>query len=853
MSGGASGLQALLKEARRVGIKIVCDSLTRVASSRSHRKYESHLLHHIDAEGKKCILHGCGGRASSYEDTVQLNYRDVVCWDLMVSDMKVMSNVFCVDGLRLEHCQSWPPILSSDADELQRRDPDGSPHYNVMQQLLADVVVPFSEDSSGFWGTSSAWNWANPFLIKLCKEIWRDHPEFVLIGECFRCNRGDNRPAAIARSGVIPLLQDMPEPLAKVFGHQINDEDSSVTPCEPGNVQDIISWFDSAHNDLPEGAVVIQSSCSHLSPLPALLYGRGAWPAVDLLFFLPDIPSTFTGEMEGHCFRLDIANVFTAIKPSVGDSPASNLSASVASSKLVGYRSTAARSLVNLMDVSSPSLDNSTLRSSGPRPLSVLRTLAKFEPIAALPKLEEEHVKKLGPEYGFDLKKISGHYEHRRRLRHRLRILRSGILVPLNARHNDKWHLGVLAFLRFDPETGEFILIGINFSDRKLDGVEISLKSLGFQFRDMGLESTTTFVAADLFAITEKECVAQDRNDSKLHKIGSHRELGEVPLLGGQNTLGRIFKFFHSYDEVYSMAELLHKPQVVNLKPYGSVCLGFKPVEPNELTDNMMMKLYGSSLSRLQAIVKGSMTHAVVRNEPIPMSLEKILRFNFVMETIMSSVLDSDLNRFASILVNLDSGLKSLASSESGRQGTLHDLIVDSGLFCSDAQGFNSNAWMKLCCREGGGASAVLSKKDERTDMAERLVAKMMAVSSKVTSLGDSASTLVKSIGAFAHKFVESNNIGPIVFVTTELGKWSTVGGLGVMVDELSCTLAEHLGQTVYIVTPYYNFDRRGQPARMDPKEVQYRSNITITVGYSHLIMLQKIRSKKLSKRIYNK
>lgn len=28
--------------------------------------------------------------------------------------------------------------------------------------------------------------------------------------------------------------------------------------------------------------------------------------------------------------------------------------------------------------------------------------------------------------------------------------------------------------------------------------------------------------------------------------------------------------------------------------------------------------------------------------------------------------------------------------------------------------------------------------------------------------------------------------LGPIVFVTPELGKWSTVGGLGVMVDELT-------------------------------------------------------------------
>lgn len=37
---------------------------------------------------------------------------------------------------------------------------------------------------------------------------------------------------------------------------------------------------------------------------------------------------------------------------------------------------------------------------------------------------------------------------------------------------------------------------------------------------------------------------------------------------------------------------------------------------------------------------------------------------------------------------------------------------------------------------------------------------------------------------------LDSNKLGPIVFCTPELGRWSTVGGLGVMVDELSVGLA---------------------------------------------------------------
>lgn len=56
----------------------------------------------------------------------------------------------------------------------------------------------------------------------------------------------------------------------------------------------------------------------------------------------------------------------------------------------------------------------------------------------------------------------------------------------------------------------------------------------------------------------------------------------------------------------------------------------------------------------------------------------------------------------------------------------------------------------------------------------------------------------------------DSNKLGPIIFCTPELGKWSTVGGLGVMVDELSVGLAD-LGQEVIVISPYYERNRKGQ------------------------------------------
>ena len=47
-----------------------------------------------------------------------------------------------------------------------------------------------------------------------------------------------------------------------------------------------------------------------------------------------------------------------------------------------------------------------------------------------------------------------------------------------------------------------------------------------------------------------------------------------------------------------------------------------------------------------------------------------------------------------------------------------------------------------------------------------------------------------------ADNIFNSNILGPICFITPELGRWSTIGGLGIMVDELSQAL-ETIGQEI--------------------------------------------------------
>ena len=72
---------------------------------------------------------------------------------------------------------------------------------------------------------------------------------------------------------------------------------------------------------------------------------------------------------------------------------------------------------------------------------------------------------------------------------------------------------------------------------------------------------------------------------------------------------------------------------------------------------------------------------------------------------------------------------------------------------------------------------------------------------------------------------------GSIVLVTPELGRWSTVGGLGVMVNELSIGFAE-LGHDVYVISPYYEYNRKGEKDYLarDPDTIRYTRNVEVEV-----------------------
>ena len=81
---------------------------------------------------------------------------------------------------------------------------------------------------------------------------------------------------------------------------------------------------------------------------------------------------------------------------------------------------------------------------------------------------------------------------------------------------------------------------------------------------------------------------------------------------------------------------------------------------------------------------------------------------------------------------------------------------------------------------------------------------------SLLNSLPSNSFEKYPKICLYSDQIQNINKFGNLCFITPEIGKWTSVGGLGVMLDELSQCL-EKLGQDIIVISPYYHFDRNGK------------------------------------------
>eukprot|EP00128_Syssomonas_multiformis_P007221 Colp12_sorted_trinity150504_noHs@12676 len=85
-------------------------------------------------------------------------------------------------------------------------------------------------------------------------------------------------------------------------------------------------------------------------------------------------------------------------------------------------------------------------------------------------------------------------------------------------------------------------------------------------------------------------------------------------------------------------------------------------------------------------------------------------------------------------------------------------------------------------------------------------------------------------VASLAQRILDHSRMQSVCFVTPEIGKWSTYGGLGVMVDELTQRLAT-LGSDVMVISPYYDQNLKGETNYLSKDGIVYTQNIETYVG----------------------
>ena len=728
--GGNNDFKSLMNKAHGLSIKIIIDSLSRISSSRAHRKYRDILLRYLDLQGKLQICYGSDGKSVRYEDSAILNYRKKESWDLLITEIKTLIDKYNIDGVHLDNCQAWPQIMELDTAELYRIDVDGHPAYTSLDILNGEIVMPNKE--SGYWDTDLCETYANPLLIKLTKAIWNYYPNFIFIGECWLNEKFSQRHINLTKSGVIPRLYTLPIVLCEVLGKKIQ-RDGRIDQVPPSDITIIEEWYNENYKGLPKGSLLIQSSCGQVWPYPALLYGRGNWSAVDLLFSLPEIPMTFMDEIDGEAYRVQITSVYE-----YKDNKLSNENNSSARIK------TRSKSLLKLIE-SKEQEKKERESEENKKPISRTSSFANFqdyipqynlnESITSLINLsgiaisqskEMENkqmnlIKSLGPEQGFDLTKIHYHYDHHRKMRNKHICLRQGKLIYLKALDNNgHTHPGVLAFARqTEEETGIF---AINFREHESNFL-LDLKPL------VGDNSNFDTI-----------CNVQNWEDSDKNEYYFLREL----------TQGRITR---------------------KIGPFQSVCFGFEVIPfsqdiykktmetSNSLMINEIKRSWDSSVDSFQSSIK----------------LKEILSKKLPLE-------------------EFDKWISYICDILSKNNLSFNDYIRKLDFVVKNEN--DSNLFFNYCYRLSK-ANFKLSKE--------------------------------------AENIFYSNIIGPICFVTPELGRWSTIGGLGIMVDELSQVL-ETIGQEIIMISPYYNQNRKGISNYLsnDPFNIHYIRNVTINLDQKY-------------------
>ena len=701
--GGEEQFIKLMEKASELKMNIIIDLLTRISSSRYHKKYKDLELKYIDNSGKIQILYGCEGDSINYDDNMMMNYRDIRAWNLLVSDTLELIKKYKINGVHLDNVQSWPNLYKVNHDEMLREDVDEDYTRRYTNYEILNGIIVQPNEECGYWTDfkfrSAQQFYPNPLLIKLTRKIWSKYPDFIFIGECNdNSERYLGRQYALANSGVIPHLYLLPKIICKTY-NKIFEKDmfkgfAKYLKSESNITKMFKHFYEYCEKHMPLNCITMLSSGGDMWPYPALLFGKGNWPYITALFTLYGIPMTFMNESKGELNRFKMCSVFECQNNNYND----NINEVDIQNNLQNKKGKS-KSFMNLK------IKYKENQSDGLTSSNSSRDLRKFSKAEIDIGSETDDVIK---DIGNELQNIPIHYEKMRKMRNKHNSLKFGKIYFINNGGNEK----VLSFCRVDKENNEIAVININFG-HSTETIGIDLSVIAEEYQNMDINTM---------------CQIEDWDNS--------------------NNLTN--KNYYFLSEVLSP----YNPHFISILPYSSTIFGFSIVEP--FNPELYQKVFINSLSELCKCMKNNKFENLDAFQ-ISSQLDYLLK-----NKLPLSEFTKWFNEIQTVLT----------------KNNLKYEDYFNHLKCISTNTNNSTEYFKYI--------------------------------HKINLLPQISFSKYPKVPLYTDVIAKSNKYGPICFITPELGRWSTVGGLGVMVDELTTCLSK-LGQDIYIVTPYYHKNRKGQ------------------------------------------
>lgn len=794
--GGSSAFSNLLCEINRLGLTGIVDAIDRVSRSRMHRKYRHLTVETMSTKGVPLRHPGTDGRENQWEDTALLNYRRVETWNLMISEVKSLADKYGVRGVRLDNAQSLPPIMAPDMDELLRLDPDGQPHYSLSEIFYGSFVK--ANEEYGYWTSHAGMErgYPNPFIVKFCREVWNSYPNFIVMAESHF-----HREPQLACSGAIPHTVRIPQILASISGRSLR-RDGSVSRLPGKNrstARTLSRLYRNDRNWLPKNPILVNCTCTHFSPLPGVLFGRRAWLAVDLLLFLPEVPMLMCGEESGRAYRVNMRTVSNNEELTEYDV---NFDAVLPKSppKRSGQSSPGEAAMPTTLTL------GSNARSGGR--LSPL-TGSITSKLSGLPPLTPPH-SHLG-DRKLKMKRKSSLVDIRR-------IPSNSSMVRSHSR-DDMNGMGVRSVSAADfrkmsameEKTRQEIGPSLGYDLAQIAGHYIHRRLLrqeadALRHGSMCVLTIDPHLKEQVFAFarfTENQIVIvamnfKDSTDGEQFASGCDVELDfrilwdylpNVYTTGsGPSTLYTIIDTLTGKEksqELFTFEELAFRKYAVHLNPLGVILLMFKPLEDSQ---DRRSSHFTSCIRRLRDFENHNLKDA---------------RENHLIACIARGAAASA-NEFAVSLNKLRSGLRNEGCDSAETERCLR-------------LGLQRASQLRFMVAYEG----VPAPHDFDPPVAERIVAYLTHLSTAARD--EDLKYLSQQVVAKATK------LGPLVFLTAEIGRFSTAGGLGVMVDELTKGLAA-LGLEVYVISPYYTVNRKNRRDYLGDG-IKWTRNITVNIG----------------------